>query len=178
MTVVAEGEREQDASTKKNVGADDGRSPLAGLPQPRKLLQVKADRPESPRPLGGTLDAPEHAPVRPLPTIPRPVKLVAYGLLLFGVLDATIWIGGEVGWRRGMALMSSATFLLGALCLRYAKPSADFIDGLRRERRKQGLSEARPTEIYRGQIAFRLFLGTSLSLIGLGGLIVAIWGGG
>jgi hypothetical protein len=177
MTVVAEGDPAHEASTSDDVGAQgDARSRDANLPRPRKVLHVRADRPESPPPLGGTVEAPEHAPVRPLPTIPRPVKLVALGLLIFGLADAAIWIGGEVGWRRGMALMSSVVLLLGILQLRYAKPSAEFIELARRDQREQGRTEMSPTQIYRLQIAFRLFVGTSLTLVGLAGLIVAIWG--
>ncbi|MDQ3677292.1 MAG: hypothetical protein M3401_10895 [Actinomycetota bacterium] len=76
--------------------------------------QLRAWRPEPPPPIGGTLEVPDHPPTR-LDRVPRAAKLAAGGLILFLAASAALWVAGELGWRRILALIGCAGVLLNLL---------------------------------------------------------------
>lgn len=136
-------------------------------------LRLYARPPEPVRQTGGTIDTPEHVPTRP---IPRPIKVLGATLGLLAFLGLTGLIIDVVGWRRSLALASSAILALGLLTLRYVLPSPDFVEGVRREQRRQRLNVNTPDELREGQIGWRVTVGGSLTALGISGVVLATWG--
>jgi hypothetical protein len=128
----------------------------------RQGSQLRAERPEPPPPIGGTLEVPDHPPTH-FDRVPRAAKLAGAGLILFLAASAALWVAGELGWRRNLALIGSALVLLGLLVLPVARPTQDFLDGVRGEQRRAGLPVTEMEELRRGQTGFRLAVAAAVS---------------
>jgi hypothetical protein len=140
--------------------------------KPRAPRELRAEHPEPPRGVGGTVEAPEHPPPRP---VPRAVKLAAGGLVVFLVLSGAIWVMAELGWRRVLALIGCGLVFAGLQFLRFARPSDDFLEGVRKLQRGEGGRVTPLDELRRVQTKLRLFGGGVLLALGAEAIAVAIW---
>jgi hypothetical protein len=141
----------------------------------RRQPEFRAERPEPPAPVGGTLTTPDHPRTR-FDRIPRIVKLGLAGVAGLLTLGLVLWGANELGWRRGLALVGSTLLLVGLLTLRVGRPSEDFLEGVRKEQRRAGLPVTSLDELRQGQTAFRFTVTATCLALGLTAVALAIWG--
>jgi hypothetical protein len=139
--------------------------------EPRQPL--KAEHPEPPPPLGGTVDTPSHEPGwnDRVPRLAPRARRVVWAVVGLAIAGAVLWAGGELGWQRSLAVISTALLCLGLLAF-YGRPSEIAVAAYRRE------NPARTSDELTRQVRdIWKTTGVTLCLVGVGGWIVAIFGG-
>ncbi len=148
--------------------------------KPRQPRDLVAEHPEAPR-VGGTLEIPDHPPTRfervrgRLPRVPRPARIIAGALALFGLLNATGWVLDAVGWRQALVVVGTALLLPGVLLLRYARPSDEFVEGVQRLQRRGGRRVVEREELRGAHMFWYILGGGTLTALALLSFAVAAW---